>query len=728
MKRLGLAVGGRRPVIPSIQSLAASGSNSGGYHIIPSSVTRYTRRHASNKSQESRIEEDHTDSDLFREVLSANVTKRDTKGYTSRYKDQQNQTVSAKDRQERQDFWRLHRSGVNLGHLYSPTKAIKESPVFAQKHLPEHQNADRTDPIHVAIVKIRSPQELDDEALGGVGLTLSQLVRLGLNSAVVIDCDQEDTPEKPETLTQQWRDKVLDQAQRLADRINKHPRGNAQVIDQAMRISPEQEHVPCRTKIRGGVEVNNQEMIYSALRSGSIPIIPPVAYTQDVPIAQKVHADDVMLALTRQFAGIKPRLDPKDAVEAITNHDNDSLEPTSLDRVIILDPLGGIPANNRTDNAHVFINLEQEYPEIRRELLDPLGPRTSLSSSRPEPSKQPSVLGSSNPLTKFAEQEVIPSLSDESPQQSLPDAQSSISFRHLKNLDLLQRTLTLLPPSSSALLTSPYYAAASSHSQVSPEVGVATRRQKNPLIHNLLTDKPLISSSLPSSRLTDPASQLPSTFVKRGMPITIVPNPATDPWFPPGPEGTSLTLADPRIDFGRLKDLIEDSFNRPLDVDHYLHRIHHKLAGIIIAGEYEGGAILTWETSPDAPHRPPVPYLDKFAVLTRSQGAGGVADIVFNAMVRSCFPSGVVWRSRQNNPVNKWYFERSRGTWKIPGTQWTMFWTGPGVEFGSAEDGVKGAHGEGVVRTQEEKRQRWDDYVGVCKSITASWKDTKPPD
>lgn len=28
----------------------------------------------------------------------------------------------------------------------------------------------------------------------------------------------------------------------------------------------------------------------------------------------------------------------------------------------------------------------------------------------------------------------------------------------------------------------------------------------------------------------------------------------------------------------------------------------------------------------------------------------------------------------QDNPVNKWYFERSRGTWKLPDTNWTMFW------------------------------------------------------
>jgi amino-acid N-acetyltransferase len=131
---------------------------------------------------------------------------------------------------------------------------------------------------------------------------------------------------------------------------------------------------------------------------------------------------------------------------------------------------------------------------------------------------------------------------------------------------------------------------------------------------------------------------------------------------------------------------------------------------VIIAGEYEGGAILTWETPPgvldygtaDSRARM-VPYLDKFAVLKRSQGSS-VADIVFKAMVRDCFPSGVCWRSRRQNPVNKWYFERSRGTWKLPGTGWTMFWTTPDLSM---------------------DQQTFRDYEGVCRGIVPSWADNK---
>ncbi|KAI5283584.1 Amino-acid acetyltransferase, mitochondrial, partial [Ascosphaera acerosa] len=158
--------------------------------------------------------------------------------------------------------------------------------------------------------------------------------------------------------------------------------------------------------------------------------------------------------------------------------------------------------------------------------------------------------------------------------------------------------------------------------------------------------------------------------------------------------------------------LIEDSFGRKLDLAHYLARIGDRLAGVIIAGEYEGGAVLTWELPPGVPDDGSaasvarmVPYLDKFAVLRRCQGAGGVADVVFNAMVRGCFPHGVCWRSRMDNPVNKWYFERSRGTWKLPGTNWAMFWTTPQVPL---------------------DERRFQDYEAVCRKIEPSWADGKP--
>lgn len=194
------------------------------------------------------------------------------------------------------------------------------------------------------------------------------------------------------------------------------------------------------------------------------------------------------------------------------------------------------------------------------------------------------------------------------------------------------------------------------------------------------------------------------------MPLTIYPDPRTRPWHPPKPGAPRLRATDNVIDLPRLVYLIEDSFNRKIDVQDYLNRVNENLAGIIIAGEYEGGAILTWERPPGVDGQDAyedgrlVPYLDKFAVLKSRQGSGGVADIVFNAMVRDCFPEGVCWRSRKNNPVNKWYFERSTGTSKLSESPWTMFWTTPGLD---------GQH------------PTLQDYEAVCRSVKPSWADNK---
>jgi amino-acid N-acetyltransferase len=204
-----------------------------------------------------------------------------------------------------------------------------------------------------------------------------------------------------------------------------------------------------------------------------------------------------------------------------------------------------------------------------------------------------------------------------------------------------------------------------------------------------------------------------TTLAKKGLPVTIFPDSRASPWRPPKPGSPRLRLTDTCIDLPRLIHLINDSFNRELDAEHYLRRLEDSLAGIIIAGEYEGGAILTWERpfglTEEAAYSQGrlVPYLDKFAVLKKSQGAGGVADIVFNAMVRDCFPGGVCWRSRRNNPVNKWYFERSSGVRKLPESNWAMFWTNPDAAL---------------------DEQLMTDYEDVCRSVVPSWADGKQAD
>lgn len=704
------------------------------------------------------------DKDFFLSVLGTSATKRDAKGYLSRF-------LPAKSKQKLPDHsiqqakgspdQTPYARGVNLGDLFSHARAIAQSPVFSHQHDVDRPASVSSD-IHVSVVKIKDPQDLDDETLQGVAITLGQLSRLGMTSVVVVDCTQ---PPESSHDDHSWRSLVSQQASRLVAAIQRAGKTRAQVMDQTLSLSQQTSKIPSNLPWTGGTKVNYSQMLMSALKNGIIPVMPPVAYN-DLQQATKVSANDVVIALTKELAGLNASIlqekhdatnDPVNLSSSLFN----AKEPVSLDRIIVLDSAGGIPAPARPERSHIFINMEHEYQPIRQELLGGTE-LPGLSVKEPE-RKEHTLLGASNPLSKFAE--------DETPARGLIRASDSINQpdygtstnSHVENLDLMRQALTLLPPSSSALVIRPQDVA-SSAMESSSDAGVRTRQQRNPLIHNLLTDKPIISSSLPSGRFV-PASissttiapstqqQKHATFFKRGMPVTIIPDPLTSPWTPPGPNGTSLNLSDPRIDFPRLLHLIEDSFGRKLDVQHYLDRIHNHLAGIIIAGEYEGGAILTWENPPRSSSpssypthpganpaasrpstgpRPPIPYLDKFAVLQRSQGAGGVADIVFNAMVRTCLPKGVVWRSRKNNPVNRWYFERAEGTWKIPDTQWTMFWTGSEL-WGGEQSGSEKVRDDGeddvvVTRGKEWREQRWKDYVAVCKGIEASWADTKAPD
>ena len=595
--------------------------------------------------------------------------------------------------------------GVNLGSLYLPIRSVDESPFFTQNPTQTAFGDTKGGPLHVALVKIKSPQSVEDAMLDGIGHTLSQLSRLGLNCIVVADLSGGEVDGALPRPT-----KSIDQVDRIVEAIDKHGRSGARRLDNAFETTSFDPVSAASIKVRGATRVTNRNLLLTAVRRGIIPVIAPIAFQKETQKLFSVSSDDILLALTQGLAGLYSDASNDDEPEEIAA--KLSLLPTevSLDRLIILDPLGGIPSTDQAHGAHVFINIEHEYHDIRHNLLGSAA-RINRTKNAEMPRIDPArAFTVSNPFSKLIDNELKSALNPGAEIPSKAGAQSIKS--HVQNLDLLKDILGLLPPTSSAIVTTPQEAAnfRSTSSTSSNVPGVGTRRRRNPLIHNLLTDKPVFSSSLPArpSRSPDFTSiSTSSTFAKRGMPVTIIPDPQLHPWKPPAASSPCLKLSDPRIDMARLVYLIEDSFNQKLDVSHYLSRILGRIAGIIICGNYEGGAILTWEAPyPDCSPERMVPYLDKFAVLKRSQGAGGVADIAFKAMVGDCLPHGVCWRSRQNNPVNRWYFERSKGTWKIPHTNWTMFWTTDGVEA-------------------DDERRIFGDYAKVCRDVVPSWVDKK---
>jgi amino-acid N-acetyltransferase len=653
-------------------------------------------------------------------VLGSSATKREAKSYLQRFTPSKDtpQTTKAPAASE-QKSQVIRGCGVNLGGFYGPA-AVEESPKFVQQ--PERRTKLSVRPqLHVALVKIRSPQTLNDETLSGIGRTLSQLGRLGLVSVVVVDCNSQGGSQLDKE-NSYWRAQETQQANRVVAAIDAGGgESGARLVDNVIEIY---EKARNQALGRDVAHVTLRKLLMTPLRRGVIPVIPSVGYTNITQTAVPVAATDVVLALTRELAGFPTEATPDEDPNIVRERLRAQREEVSLDRLIILDPLGGIPASDRPNGYHVFLNMEQEFEIAKLDLLRGLQSQIGKGTMEPQPKeKSVSDIGSSNPFSKFVENEFgVPRPSVESmPRQPTPEKINPENLHHLQNLELVRQVLSILPLSSSALLTTAEEAANSGKDAPFQAARVGTRRQRNPLIHNLLTDKPVFSSSLPIGRLGGQTSKdepvpladsiTPATFAKHGMSVTVFPDPKRTPWEPPISGQPQLTLTDSQIDLHRLVHLIEDSFGRKLDVKEYIKRVNGRIAGVIIAGEYEGGALLTWETptgvkddgSPENRARM-VPYLDKFAVLKRSQGSGGVADLIFKAMVRDCFPDGVVWRSRKTNPVNKWYFERSRGTWKLPGTGWTMFWTTPELSM---------------------DKQLFLDYEGVCRGVEPSWADNK---
>ncbi|KAI8337474.1 hypothetical protein BC941DRAFT_425355 [Chlamydoabsidia padenii] len=202
----------------------------------------------------------------------------------------------------------------------------------------------------------------------------------------------------------------------------------------------------------------------------------------------------------------------------------------------------------------------------------------------------------------------------------------------LSNLSMIRSCLAELPPTTSSAVIVP------------------TSSLPSALIANLVTDKPLYSSSLPINNIQR-VNQMRTTVLRHGIKIQ------------------NYTRLDD-LDLPRLTELLEASFQKKLDTDSYYDRLKPILAGAIIAGDYEGAVLMTDESKNKAG---PIYYLDKFAIAPTSQGIG-LTDILWKRMCDT-YPE-LLWRSRKDNGVNKWYFERSNGYLRLSDTNWVLFWHG----------------------------------------------------
>lgn len=293
----------------------------------------------------------------------------------------------------------------------------------------------------------------------------------------------------------------------------------------------------------------------------------------------------------------------------LTHNDSNTLKQDilSIEKIVVIDENGGIPSIERNQTSHVFINLSQEYSDIVSELF----------------------IGFLDPESRDL---------------------------HLNNLQMMDKLLAIIHDvthndETTGIITT-------------PEIVSINNDQLNPIIYNVLTDRPIISSSLPLSFKRTPT--LSTSILKKGIDVTVLePRNYTKPFT------LENLIADNLIDQQKFFNLIEDSFGKPLDICSYMKRINETITTIIIVGDYDGSAIITNETVDG--HT--VPYLDKFAVAKKNQGLPGLADIIFKLIVQSN-PDELIWRSRKSNPINKWYFERCIGSMAKADSTWKIFYTG----------------------------------------------------
>lgn len=601
--------------------------------------------------------------DLILSVLRSTATKREARQYISRY-----MPLIGRDRDDilkRREFVQnllknphqtteqaVFQGTVDQEKFLDAAKASSIAPTpstspttlpFQESFLEENKSFGATSLLRVAIIKLRDIKSIDPDTFLKLGHTIVQLSKLGVSPIIVVDAGKErnDYLHLDNKPFQHYEREIMWKAAAVAGAIESASSDGsvrARPVEGLFELGNSSESdgtaTPTAHAVPTRLRFSIPNLILSPLSHGIIPVVVPLAYDPVNSEEKLIIADDAVVFLVNQ----------------LTKH---SSHIVSVEKIIFIDPLGGIPSVER-NGAHVYVNLTQELDDITAELH----------------------LGFIDPTSREI---------------------------NLSNLRAMDQALTTLPPTATGLITTPEVASLSS--------------SRNPIIYNILTDRPILSPSLPVIRERTPS--ISTTILRKGMPVLMIKSAHGIDLLKESKVGT--------LDLNRLWDLVEDSFGRKLDVDKYLKRINGKVAGVIIAGDYEGAAIITWEEPPkpkesesNAPviiseldriyqaaenhakrQNKRIAYLDKFAVRSSSQGAAGVADVLFKSMVISLFPEELLWRSRKTNPVNKWYFERSRGTMKLPGdSKWCAFWTG----------------------SQTREKEKLNDYIEICSSIPDSWK------
>lgn len=421
----------------------------------------------------------------------------------------------------------------------------------------------------------------------------------------------------------------------------------------------------------GGKEVEEEEVfveeegldhIRRAVAEGEIPVLLPVALDAGCR-SRRVGADKVLAALAKAMSTSSSA-----SPTSLSSSASSRVDLTPV-RLLVINREGGIPSYARSGLPHLSINLASEFTFIHN---------TFLPQWR-----------STNPTA-------------------------------LSNLTLARNCLQYMPRDASGLIVS--------------------HRSPTALIANLITNKPAHSASLPHALLAASEGRVSRdtpTLIRNGLPVRV------------------LRSLD-EVDLPRLTALLEKSFKRKLNQKSFFSRLERDLDFVIVIGDYAGAAVVTVEKEQlelDSQHFPQnstspptqgICYLDKFAVDPAHQGDGTV-DFLWVALRDETYGLGLldaanpsegslsgkgrgrdlVWRSRADNPVNKWYFERSNGFTTTEDGRWKMFWCDAEQRLREVarEEGREFGGGRLVRVVEDQERGRLGRWGPVIAAIKSAWSD-----
>ena len=273
---------------------------------------------------------------LILSILKSTTTKREAKNYLTKY---QNQF----DFNDDLDF---NKSIKIKNEQLSLTNRDSQRELFINRFLnqlnPFINVYDKEDvklqkvPLRLAIFKIKFTK-ITIKQWKGIAETFKRLITLGISPIIMLDYDHLplDSYKNNELY-------MINQGNKMLNYLGR-PEEESDLKVTLLRS--------LFTSHKGVPTLDSLELILIPLYQGIIPIIQPIVYNADLSKQEFLASDKLLLGLSSAL---------------IEKRTTDLL---SIEKIVMIDPIGGIPSIERHQTSHVFINLSQEYSDILSELF-----------------------------------------------------------------------------------------------------------------------------------------------------------------------------------------------------------------------------------------------------------------------------------------------------------------------------------------------------------------------